>query len=214
MIRVSKRPGYRDHGRFLRPSRRNDLLIAARFGFRVASREIRMRPIWILAGLAGVIATPVLAQTKIPPSHLYSNEPTVTLDKNYGMPPMPGPDLPQKPTAAKPKNQSESFTGLSTVGRPEAQPSDVPDFFQAAPVVAPYEPQTPDVPNFFQATPDRDPPRVAKVQSADSTMDTKLQSVDSTMETPLFTTTDEPPPPSVSDTMSTDAPAATKAGAR
>ena len=69
-----------------------------------------MRPMWIMAGLAGVIAAPALAQTKIPPSHLYSSEPPAPLDKNYGMPPMPGPDLPQKATAAKPKNESESFT--------------------------------------------------------------------------------------------------------
>ena len=77
---------------------------------------------------------------------------------------------------------SKSFTGLSTVGRPETQPSDVPNFFQASPGVASSDPQTSGVPNFFPATPDRDPPKVAKAQSAYSTMDT-----------PLFTTTNEPP---------------------
>ncbi len=141
-----------------------------------------MRPIWIVAGLAGVIAAPAFAQTKIPPSHLYSSEPPAPLDKNYGMPQSPMLDSPQKTTPAKPQNESESFTGLSTVGRPETQPSDVPNFFQASPGVASSDPQTSGVPNFFPATPDRDPPKVAKAQSAYSTMDT-----------PLFTTTNEPP---------------------
>ena len=45
-----------------------------------------MRPIWIMAGLAGVIAAPAFAQTKIPPSHLYSSQPPAGLDKDYGMP--------------------------------------------------------------------------------------------------------------------------------
>ena len=141
-----------------------------------------MRPIWIMAALAGVIAAPALAQTKIPPSHLYSSEPPAPLDKNYGMPPCPCSDVPQKATVAKPQNEFESFTGLSTVGRPETQPSDVPDFFHASPGMASSDAQTSDVPNFFRATPDRDPPKVAKAQSAYSTMDT-----------PLFTTTNEPP---------------------
>src|ERR1700722_16361234 len=167
-----------------------------------------MRPMWIMASLAGVIAAPALAQTKIPPSHLYSSEPPAPLDKNYGMPQSPMLDSPQKATPAKPRNESESFTGLSTVGRPETQPSDVPNFFQASPGVASSDPQTSDVPNFFRATPDRDPPKVAKAQSAYSTMDTPLFTTTnepplttdttsgetySTMDTPLFTTTNEPP---------------------
>ena len=141
-----------------------------------------MRPIWIMAGLAGVIAAPAFAQTKIPPSHVYSSEPPAGLDKDYGMPqsPMPGPDPSQKAKAAKPQKESELFTGLSTVARPETQPSDVPNFFQASPGVASSDPQTSDVPNFFQATPDSDLPKVAKAQSAYSTMDT-----------PLFTSTNE-----------------------
>src|ERR1700722_18515613 len=169
-----------------------------------------MRPMWIMASLAGVIAAPAFAQTKIPPSHLYSSEPPAPLDKNYGMPqsPMLSQDAPQKATPAKPQNGSESFTGLSTVGRPETQPSDVPNFFQASPGLASSDPQTSDVPNFFQATPDRDPPKVAKAQSAYSTRDTPLfqttndppltndatsHETYSTMDTPLFTTTNEPP---------------------
>jgi hypothetical protein len=165
-----------------------------------------MRPIWIMAGLAGAIAAPALAQTKIPPSHLYSSEPPAPLDKNYGMPPMPGPDLPQKATAAKPKNESESFTPMSTVARPDAQPSDVPNFFQASPGVASSDSQTSDVPNFFEATPANDSPKVAKAQSAYSTMDT-----------PLFTTTNESPLSSDTtsgDTTPGDAPAADGAGTR
>ncbi len=55
-----------------------------------------MRPIWIMAGLAGVIAAPAFAQTKIPPSHLYSNAPPAGLDKDYGMPPVPGSGLASK----------------------------------------------------------------------------------------------------------------------
>jgi hypothetical protein len=165
-----------------------------------------MRPMLIMAGLAGVIAAPALAQTKIPPSHLYSSEPPAPLDKNYGMPPMPGPDVPQKATAAKPKNESESFTPMSTVARPDAQPSDVPNFFQASPGVASSDSQTSDVPNFFEATPASDSPKVAKAQSAYSTMDT-----------PLFTTTNEAPLSSDTtsgDTTSGDAPAADGAGTR
>ncbi len=166
-----------------------------------------MRPIWIMAGLAGVIAAPAFAQTKIPPSHLYSSEPPAGLDKDYGMPqsPMPGPDPSQKAKAAKPQKESESFTGLSTVARPETQPSDVPNFFQASPGVASSDPQTSDVPNFFQATPDSDSPKVAKAQSAYSTMDT-----------PLFTSTNESSSSDTTsgDTMSGDAPAADGAGTR
>jgi hypothetical protein len=165
-----------------------------------------MRPMWIMASLAGVIAAPALAQTRIPPSHLYSSEPPAPLDKNYGMPPMPGPDVPQKATAAKSKNESESFTPMSTVARPDAQPSDVPNFFQASPGVASSDSQTSDVPNFFEATPASDSPKGAKAQSAYSTMDT-----------PLFTTTNESPLSSDTtsgDTTSGDAPAADGAGTR
>jgi hypothetical protein len=164
-----------------------------------------MRPIWIMAGLAGVIAAPAFAQTKIPPSHLYSSTPPVGLDKDYGLPSMPGPDLPQKATASKPQTESPSFTGLSTVDRPETQPSDVPNFFQASPGVASPDAQTSDVPNFFQATPASDPPKIANAQSAYSTMDT-----------PLFTTTNDSPSTDTTsgDTMSGDAPAADGAGTR
>jgi hypothetical protein len=119
---------------------------------------------------------------------------------------MPGPDLPQKTTPAKPQDESESFTGLSTVARPNAQPSGVPNFFQASPGAVSSDPQTSDVPNFFQATPDGDPPKVARAQSAFSTMDT-----------PLFTTTNESPLSSDTtsgDTMSGDAAAADGAGTR
>ena len=165
-----------------------------------------MRPIWIMAGLAGVIAAPAFAQTKIPPSHLYSSEPPAPWTRTTVCRNRPCPDLPQKATAAKPQNEFESFTGLSTVARPETQPSDVPNFFQASPGVASSDPQTSDVPNFFQATPDSDSPKVAKAQSAYSTMDT-----------PLFTTTNEAPLSSDTtsgDTMSGDAPAADGAGTR
>ncbi len=168
-----------------------------------------MRPIWIMAGLAGVIAAPAFAQTKIPPSAVYSSTPPAGLDKDYGMPqpPMPGPDASQKAKAATPQNEFESFTGLSTVARPDTQPSDVPNFFQASPGVASSDPQTSDVPNFFQTTtPDTDSPKVAKAQSAYSTM-----------ETPLFSTTNELPPSSDTasgDTTSGDAPAADGAGTR
>ena len=113
-------------------------------------------------------------------------------------------DSPQKATPAKPQNESESFTELSTVGRPETQPSDVPNFFQASPGVASSDPQTSDVPNFFQATPDRDPPKVAKRNRPIRPMDT-----------PVFTTTNEPP--LTTDTTSGetgDAPAADRAGTR
>jgi hypothetical protein len=142
-----------------------------------------MRPIWMLAGLAGLIAGPAWAQPKIPPSHLYTTQPPLGLDKDYGMPKsvLPAPELPQqKATAAKPQAESNAFTGLSTVARPEAQPSDTPDFFQASPGLASPDAQTSDVPNFFQDSPDIPLPKVARSQSADSTMDT-----------PLFTTTDE-----------------------
>jgi hypothetical protein len=167
-----------------------------------------MRPIWIMAGLAGVIAAPAFAQTKIPPSAVYSSTPPAPLDRDYGMPQptTPGRDLPQKAEAAKSQNEPESFTGLSTVARPEAQPSDVSNFFQASPGVASADPQTSDVPNFFQATPDSDLPKVAKAQSAYSTMDT-----------PLFSTPNELPPSSDTtsgDTTSGDAPAADGAGTR
>jgi hypothetical protein len=167
-----------------------------------------MRLIWIMTGLAGVIAAPAFAQTKIPPSQLYSNAPPAGLDKEYGMPksPMPDPDSPQTAKAAKPQDESESFTGLSTVARPEAQPTDVPNFFQASPGVASSDAQTSDVPNFFQATPDSDSPKVAKAQSAYSTMDT-----------PVFTTTNEAPLSSDTtsgDTTLGDAPAADGAGTR
>ncbi len=165
-----------------------------------------MRPIWIMAALAGVVAAPALAQTKIPPSHLYSSEPPAPLDKNYGMPPMPSPDVPQKATVAKPQNELESFTGLSTVARPETQPSDVPDFFHASTGMASSDAQTSDVPNFFRATPDSDLPKVAKAQSGYSTMDT-----------PLFTTTTEAPlsgDTTPADTTSGDPPAADGAGTR
>lgn len=136
----------------------------------------------MLAGLVGLIAGPAVAQTKIPPSHLYSSRPPAGLDKDYGLPKsvLPGPELPQKPTtAAKPQDEPEAFTGLSTVARPETQPSDTPNFFQASPGLASPDAQTSDVPNFFQGSPDTDLPKVAKSQSAYSTMDT-----------PLFTTTD------------------------
>ena len=101
--------------------------------------------------------------------------------------------------------KSKSFTGLSTVARPETQPSDVPNFFQASPGVASSDPQTSDVPNFFQATPGGDSPKVAKAQSAYSTM-----------ETPLFTSTNELSSSDTTsgDTMSGDAPAADGAGTR
>jgi hypothetical protein len=141
-----------------------------------------MRPIWMLAGLAALIAAPALAQTKIPPSHLYSNQPPAGLDKDYGLPKsvLPAPELPQqKATAAKPQEAPEAFTGLSTVDRPETQPLDVPNFFQASPGLASPDAQTSDVPNFFQESPDTGLPKVTKSQSAYSTMDT-----------PLFTTTD------------------------
>lgn len=141
-----------------------------------------MRQMWILAGLAGLVAGPAFAQTKIPPSHLYSSQPPAGLDKDYGLPKsvLPGPELPQqKATAAKPQNEPEAFTGLSTVAGPETQPSDVPNFFQASPGLASPDAQTSDVPNFFQESPDTGLPKVAKSQSAYSTMDT-----------PLFTTTD------------------------
>jgi hypothetical protein len=167
-----------------------------------------MRPIWIMASLAGVIAAPAFSQTKIPPSAVYSSTPPAPLDKDYGMPQsaMPGSDSPKKATAAKPQNESESFDGLSTVARPDTQPSDVPNFFQASPGVASSDPRNTDVPNFFQATPDTDPPKVAKAQSAYSTMDT-----------PLFSTTDEALPSSDTtsgDTTSGAAPAADGAGTR
>jgi hypothetical protein len=81
----------------------------------------------------------------------------------------------------------------------------VPNFFQASPGVASSDPQTSDVPNFFQATPDSDSPKVAKAQSAYSTM-----------ETPLFTSTNESSSSDTTsgDTMSGDAPAADGAGTR
>jgi hypothetical protein len=167
-----------------------------------------MRPIWIMAGLAGVFAAPAFSQTKIPPSQLYSSTPPAALDRDYGMPqsPMRGLDSPQRAKAAKPQNESESFDGLSTVARPDTQPSDVPNFFQASPGVASSYSQPTDVPNFFQTTPDTDSPKVAKAASGYSTM-----------ETPLFSTANELPPSSDTtsgDTTSSDAPAADGAGTR
>jgi hypothetical protein len=76
----------------------------------------------------------------------------------------------------------------------------VPNFFQSS------DSQTSDVPNFFRNTPESDSPKVAKAQSAYSTMDT-----------PQFTTTNESPSTSDTtsgDTMSDDAAAADGAGTR
>jgi hypothetical protein len=143
-----------------------------------------MRPTWMLAALAALIAGSAFAQTKIPPSHLYTSQPPAGLDKNYGLPKMttPEPELPQQKTAApKPQDQPDSFKGLSTYARPEAQPSDPPDFFQDSPGIAALGTQASDVPNFFEASPDTGLPNAQKSRSAYSTTDT-----------PLFTTTEGP----------------------
>jgi hypothetical protein len=141
-----------------------------------------MRATWMLAALAGLIAGSAFAQTKIPPSHQYSNQPPLGLDKNYGLPKsvLPDPELPQ-PKAAAPKEtqvQSESFKALPTHASPDAQPSDAPNFFQESSGIAALGTQASDVPNFFEA-PDNGVPQALKSRSADPTMDT-----------PLFTTTE------------------------
>ncbi len=162
-----------------------------------------MRPIWIMAGLAGVVrgASTLrrprsLRHTSIQASRLPDWTRTMVCRIRHA-----GSGLASKSHGGETARCSpNSFTGLSTVARPETQPSDVPNFFQASPGVASSDAQTSDVPNFFQATPDSDSPKVAKAQSAYSTMDT-----------PLFTTTNESPRAATQHPMtprSGDAPAA------
>jgi hypothetical protein len=157
-----------------------------------------MRSIWMLAGLAGLVAAPAWAQDKIPPSHLYSTQPPLGLDKDYGLPKsvLPPSEVPQQKPTAKQQDDSNAFTGLPTDPRSETEPSETPNFFQASPGLTSPDAQTSNVPNFFQEAPDTSLPKVAKSQSANTTMDT-----------PLYTTNDEA---AGDDTRSTDAPGDTR----
>jgi hypothetical protein len=151
-------------------------------------KPIWMKPIWMLAAVAGLMAGPAFAQSKIAPSRLYSNQSPSdyttrpsTLDKNYGLPKtvMPDLELPQRkaPTPEPEADQPAAFKGLSTHARPETQPSDAPNFFAETPGIGSPGTQTGDVPNFFQATPDV-PTKSRQARAGYSTMETPLSTTE------------------------------------